>query len=156
MANASFKSTSPEAAVQAMVDAAMGPVDPPLHVRLRGDDLPFWNGIVRARARAEWTEVDLVVAAQLARCQCDIEKESEALDLEGTVVTNGRGTQVANARCAVLEQLARREMALLRTLRMGGRAAGDPRDEVGRRKIQQEAERIRQGMDDDEDNLLAS
>jgi hypothetical protein len=146
--------TSVETIVQAMADAAAGPLEPPAHVKLRDGDAPFWAGIVCARARSDWPAVDLVVAAQLARCQADIERESMALDDESTVLTNARGTQVANPRVMVLEQLARREMALLRTLRMGGRAAGDPRDDAGRRKAQADAAAIRESLEDEE--LLAS
>lgn len=146
--------TSVETIVQAMTDAAAGPLEPPAHVKLRDGDAPFWAGIVCARARSDWPAVDLVVAAQLARCQADIERESMALDAESTVLTNARGTQVANPRVMVLEQLARREMALLRTLRMGGRAAGDPRDDAGRRKAQADAAAIRESLEDEE--LLAS
>jgi len=139
--------------VQAMVNAAKGPPRCPSHVRLRPGDKPFWDGILCARARDEWTDTDLVVAAQLARCQFDIENESAELDSEGMVVTNDRGTKVANARVAVLEQLARREMALMRTLRMGGKVVGDPRSEIGRRKIEKQARELQQEIAEDE--LLA-
>lgn len=147
------RATSAEAAVKAMVDAAKGPPDVPAHVRLREGDEPFWRGVIGARARDEWTDADLVVAAQLARCQHDIETESLALEGESSVLTNARGTQVMNPRLAVLEQLARREMALMRSLRMAGRAAGDPRDEATRRKLQRQAETVRNELEDDE--LLA-
>lgn len=146
--------TSAEAAVKAMVDAAKGLPPAPAHVRLRDGDQPFLDGILRARARDEWSESDIVVAVQLARCQADIEREQTALDAGESVVLNARGTLVMNPRVTVLEQLARREMALMRTLRMGGRVAGDARDETGRRKIQREAERLREEIEDDE--LLAS
>lgn len=148
------KSDTVAAAIQAMTDVASGPPAVPTHVRLRDGDLPFWHGIIRARAYGEWTDADLVVAAQLTRCQADIERESQLLDDEGTVVTNERGTQICNPRVSVLEQLARREMALMRSLRMTGRVAGDTRDELGRRKIQRESEKIRAELEDDE--LLAS
>src|SRR3954463_13841355 len=114
--------TSAEAAVRAAVDAAKGPIKIPKHVSLRPEDVPFWDGIVRARTRDEWTGADLVVAGQLARVQWDIARESAALDDEGTVLKNDRGTQIMNPRVSVLEQMARREMALMRTLRMGGAA----------------------------------
>src|SRR4051812_42549173 len=111
------KAGSAEAAVRAAVNAANGLPPVPAHVRLRPEDLPFWDGIVRARTREEWTGPHLVVAAQLARCQRDIEVESEALQTEGTVLTKpGRGDTeipIANPRVTVLEQMARREMALL-------------------------------------------
>src|SRR4051812_27632861 len=108
------RSDSASSAVKAMVDAAKGPPTVPGHVALREGDQSFWDGIVRARARDEWTTPDLVVAAQLARCQADIETEQVELDREGTMVKNDRGTQVMNPRCAVLEQLSRRQMALMR------------------------------------------
>ena len=148
------RSDSANAAVNAMVNAAKGAPPVPEHVRLRDGDAPFSDGIISARARDEWTDSDLVVAAQLARCQHDIERESEALDGESTVVENKRGTQVMNPRVSVLEQLARREMALMRTLRMGGRVAGDSRDEAGRRKIEKESKALREELAEDE--LLAT
>ena len=147
------RADSASSAVKAMLDAAKGPPPVPEHVKLREGDAPFWDGILRARARDEWSDADLVVAAQLARCQRDIETQQEELDIEGSVVKNDRGTQVMNPRVSVLEQLARREMALMRTLRMGGRVAGDARDEAGRRKIQRDAERVKAELEDDE--LLA-
>lgn len=148
------KADTASAAVRAMVDAAKPPPEPPPHVRLRDGDRPFWDGIVRARGRDEWTDADLVVAAQLARCQADIERESAQLDDESTVIENARGTPVCNPRVSVLEQLARREMALMRSLRMGGRVAGDARDDAGKRRILRESERLRAELEDDE--LLAT
>ena len=144
---------SAEAAVQAAVNAANGPPKPPAHIKLRDADLPFWDGIVRARARDEWTATDLVVAGQLARCQRDIEVESAALEAEGTVVKNDRGTSVCNPRVSVLEQFARREMALMRSLRMGGRAAGDPRHDAAHRRLQNQADEVKEQLQDEE--LLA-
>ena len=151
------KSDTAAAAVQAMVGAAAGLPTVPAHVRLREVDRPFWDGIVRARARDDWTEADLVVCAQLARCQADIEAESLTLEGEGTVATNERGTPVVNPRVAVMEQLARREMALMRTLRMGGRVSGDGRDEAGRAKLQAQSRKVRGEIEaeNDEEALLA-
>ena len=148
------KSTSAESAVKAMIDAAKDSLNPPAHVTLRARDKPFWFGVIAARAREEWTDADLVVASQLARCQSDIEAERLALDLETTVVLNDRGTMCVNPRVSVLQQFAQREMALMRTLRMGGRVAGDARDEAGRRKLERNVKQTRQALRDDD--LLAS
>src|SRR5688572_26106481 len=104
---------SAEQAIQAHINAAKGPLQCPAHVTLRSGDEPFWEAVIRARARDEWTDCDLVVAAQLARCQSDIERESRALDEEGSTLKNDRGTMVANPRFTVLQQLAQREMALM-------------------------------------------
>lgn len=96
---------------------------------------------------------DLVVAAQLARCQADIESESQALETEGSVIENGRGTPVMNPRHAVLEQLARREMAMMRSLQMVGSARGKREDLEKGRKLQRQAEQVRKELADDD--LLA-
>ena len=149
-----LRADSAESAVKAMVDAAAGPLPVPSHVKLREVDLPFWDGVVRARARDEWSENDLVIAAQLARVQADIERESVLLDGEGTIVTNDRGTQVANPRCSVLQQFAQRQLALMRSLRMGGRVSGDAQKDAQRRKIQRQGEDAREELADEE--LLAS
>lgn len=138
-----------------MVNVAKGPIKPPPHVKLRPKDKPFWNGVVRARARDEWSDVELVVAGQLARCQRDIEVESELLEAEGSVVKNERGTSVANARVSILEQLARREMALMRSLRMTGRIAGDSRDMVGMRELERRAEESQKAVEEEGDGLIA-
>jgi len=153
MATKRNRSDSVASAVNAMINAAKGDIQPPSHVRLREGDHIFWVCVVRARARDEWTEADLVVAAQLARCLHDIEQEQSLLDSEGTVIANDRGTMVVNPRVSVLEQFARREMALMRTLRMGGKVPGeDPRSQAGARKIERDARKIKTDM---EDELLA-
>ena len=145
-----IKADTAEAAVKAALHAANGLPKPPAHVRLRPEDEPFWNGIVRAKTREEWVPCDLVVAGQLARCQRDIEVESLILEGEGTIVRNDRGTQICNPRVMVLEQLARREMALMRSLRMGGKAVGDPRLEQAGRKLQRRADNLQEEIENED------
>jgi hypothetical protein len=125
--------------VAAMVAVAQGELQPPANMPLREAAAEFWPAIISSRARAEWLPVDLVVAAQLAECQACIRQESVAVQVEGSVLKNERGTMVANPRQNILEALARREMALMRTLRMGGRIAGDTRDAAGQRRNEHEA-----------------
>lgn len=150
------RSDSVTAMISAMENASLPQLRPPKQCKLRKGDRPFWNSIVRARARAEWSEVDLVVAAQLARCQADIEREQSALDIESTVIENARGTSVMNPRVSVLEQLARREMALLRTLRMAGAVAGSAKDASRARSVEADARRARESLEEeDPDELLA-
>lgn len=149
------RADSAASAVKAMLDAAKPDIEVPDWVTLTESAKPFWVGVVRARARDEWQDVDLVVAAQLAQCQADIAEEDEALRAEGRVLRNERGTPVMNPRTTVLEQLARREMALMRTLRMGGRVAGDARDEMGKRQVERGARKARAEVEAEGDGLLA-
>lgn len=143
-------SNTAESVVRAAVNAAKPDLEPLAHTPLREHARRFWLGIVRARAREEWIEVDLVVAAQLAECQACIEDESLLLRAEGTVLRNERGTMVANPRANVLEALARREMALMRALRMGGRVAGDARDQSGARFAERSARNTREEVEGEE------
>lgn len=146
-------SNSASAAIQAAMNAASPLPNVPDHVRVRDKDRPFLSDILRSRARDEWMPADLVIAAQLARCQADIETESQTLEAEGSVIENQRGTPVMNPRHAVLEQLARREMAMMRSLQMVGSARGKREDLEKGRKLQHQAEQMREELTDDD--LLA-
>lgn len=137
-----------------MLDAGSALPVVPGHVKVRPGDAPFLDGILRARARDEWTSPDLVVAMQLARCQADIEKEQAMLENEGSVIDNFKGTPIVNPRHAVLEQLSRRELALLRALQMAGSPRGDKRDVEQSRNLQRQAEKTREFLADED--LLAS
>jgi len=150
------RSDSVTAMIGAMANAALPDLRPPRHCKLRKGDRPFWTGIIRSRARDEWSGTDLVVAVQLARCQADIEREQHLLDVETTVRENKRGTMVMNARVTVLEQLARRELALMRTLRLAGTVLGTARESAAARVAEDQARRARAEVEsDDEDELLA-
>ena len=145
---------SVDSAVVAMLNAAKDLPEVPAHCTLAPNELPFWLGVVRARALAEWTEAHLVVAVQLASCQAEIETERMALKVEGSILVNARGTQIMNPRVSVLEQFSRRELALMRALRMSGEALGNPRDQSGQRKIERDSRKLRAELEDDE--LLAT
>lgn len=126
------RSDSAEAAIEAMVDAS-ATVEPPAHLRLRDRDLPFWTGIVRARAREDWTDIDLAHAGNLARCMADIERVQAEIDFEGDTLTNDRGTVVMNPKHSLLETLSRRSIALCRALQVHAHAIqGDSRDQKKR------------------------
>lgn len=124
---------------------------PPAHIRLRNGDWPFWLGILRSRD--EWGEADLPVVAQLARAMADAEAEARKLQREGMVVLNAAGKPVRNVRFERVDQLIKLEMALMRTLGIGGRYAGDARDQRGRRAAQRQAERVQAELESEE--LLA-
>lgn len=142
-------SNTVDSQIRAMVNAAAPEILPPAHVRLRDKDKPFWSSIMSSRAREEWSKNDLIVAAQLARCQADIETESEIVDIEGSVVENARGTQIMNPRHSVLEQMARRELALMRALAMTSSTAGKNKEDLEKaRKIERTSALIREESED--------
>lgn len=128
---------------------------PPAHVQILADAMPYYRDIVRARAREEWNEHQLTVAAQLARCMADQDEVRAALVVEGWTVKNKNGTMVANPHVSISEQLARRQMALGRSLQMIGRAIGDPRAPAGKRKLEKNARDLRDEVADEGEDLLA-
>src|ERR1035437_4638042 len=103
------RSDSTTAALIAIENARKPPPAPPAHVKLRDSDKPYWDSIIAGRARDEWTPVSLVLAAQLARCQSDIETEQATLAAEGSVIAGK-----VNPRATVVDVLGKRQMALMR------------------------------------------
>lgn len=151
----SKRSDSVTAAIDAAVAVAQPELQPPEFVQLSEAAMKFWPGIIHARSRAEWREVDLVVAAQLASCQALIESESRMLEDEGMIVRNDRGTQIENPRNKVVQTLATREMALMRTLLMGGKDAGDARNFKGARALESSARRNAEELQKEDESFLA-
>lgn len=150
------RSDSATAAVQAAVNVAKGDPMPPSHVVISPAAMPHYLHIVRARARDEWNDLQLTVAAQLAECFVEQEEERQEMAKEGRVLKNERGTMVANPRASILEQMARRQMALMRTLQMGGRTIGDPRKPLGPRAAESNARKLKEQIEqEEEDDLLA-
>ena len=133
------RSDSITAAVENMQS---GEIFPPEHVHLRECDWPFWTSIVRARAKQNWTDVDLESAANLARCKADIERLQLEITAEGDTVVNQRGTQIVNPKHSLLETLTRRAMALSRMLHVHAEATvGEARAEKKPNQAAQEAQK---------------
>lgn len=117
------RSDSAASAVKAAQAVAAGVIEPPTHVKLRDGDRPFWESLVRARARDTWNTADLENCANLARCKADIERITAEIESEGDIVVNERGTQIVNPKHALLETLTRRNMALSRMLHVHAEAS---------------------------------
>jgi len=105
------RSDGAKAAVQAAQNAALGPLEPPAYVTLRPQDKPFWEAIMRARARHTWDDADLVTAATLAKAQADIQTLQSQIDAEGYII-EGK----INPAAQMLETLSKRVTSLSRLL----------------------------------------
>jgi hypothetical protein len=149
--NRQTRSDSAAAALDAAKNAARPPLRPPSHVRLSVGAEDYFADIVRARAREEWNPHQLTIAAQMAECMADQDEVREELALSGWVVVNKKGTEVANPLVGINEALARRQMALGRSLQMVGRALGDPRKPLGKRAAEENARKLREEVEGEED-----
>lgn len=88
---------------QQIMQSALKGKAPPAYVNISEEQRPFWDAVIAARA--EWTEVDLVHAAALARAMAAIEEESTKLATEGTVIETKTGNQMLNPRIRALTAL---------------------------------------------------
>lgn len=155
MTNRKDRSDSATAAINAAKNAALPDLRPPVHVKLSADAEFYFADIVRARAREEWNEHQLTIAAQMAECMVQQDEMQAGIVLEGWTVMNARGTLVANPRVGINEALARRQMALGRSLQMIGRTVGDPRGPTNKRKNEKAARDARGEVLAEGNGLLA-
>lgn len=146
--------TSIDGQIKAMAHATMPELVPPAHMQLRPCDEPFWSGIIAARARDEWLECHLVTAVHLARCEADIERAQLEVDSQGSVIDNARGTPVVNPWVSVSEILARRRLALMRSLQITGRALGPADKNDTRRRVERDAKAAAREVEDESADLL--
>lgn len=160
--NRQARSDSAAAAINAAKAAASPDLRPPEHVQLSADAEPYFADIVCARTREEWNPHQLTIAAQMAECMVDQDAVRAELALDGWTRRNDKGTVVANPLVGISEALARRQMALGRSLQMIGRALGDPRKPVQKRQLEKNAREMAgevagEGVDgyDPDDDLLA-
>lgn len=155
------RSDSAAAALEAAKNAALPMLRPPAHVQVSASAEPYYADIVRARARSEWNPHQLTIAAQMAECMVEQDEVRALYALEGWTVVNAKGTVVANPLVGIAEALARRQMALGRSLQMIGRALGHPDKPKGKRMLEDQARGLREELEDEEgqpaggDGLLA-
>ena len=152
----SVHADSVTAAIAAAQAAAAGDIPPPSFMALRDGDVPFWNAVTRARARDEWTEADLIAAVELAQTMADTAAERALLSTEGSVLTNERGTPVANPRFSVLQSLAQRQMALRRALQLQPTVNGKTaRDMARKRETERRAREVQAGIEAEEAHMAS-
>lgn len=138
-------------AVQTMAAAARD-LEPPKHLKLRRGDMPFWDAVIKERAKSEWTDSDMAVAANLARAMADAERiAGYPVDRAGNVKLSSLIETIE-----LSDKLARRIVTLRRALGLDNRAKnGEQRDVNKRREHAMAIEGGHNPMADDGDGLLA-
>ena len=151
MAGRKQRIDSATAAVEVMVKAARD-IQPPAHAPLDDDALPFWDDIIAARAKSEWSGHDLACASDLANAMAMLVENRRKLRIEGEVLAPEGGKEFANPRVAVVHGLHAQIKAARQSLNIHGRAAGEARD-VGARRKQAKAIEAANPLEDED--LLA-
>lgn len=151
MAGRKQRIDSATAAVEVMVKAERD-IQPPAHAPLDADALPFWDDIIAARAKSEWSGHDLACASDLANAMAMLVENRRKLRAEGEVLTTDKGAAQANPRVSVVHGLHAQIKAARQSLNIHGRAAGEARDVASRRA---QAKEIEAGSPLAGDDLLA-
>jgi hypothetical protein len=136
----------------ATMAAATRDLSPPKHLKIRRGDLPFWDAVIAERAKSEWTDADLAVAANLVRAMADAERLAAfSVDKGGNI-----NTVMLLKTVELSDKIARRIVTLRRALGMDNRAKnGEQRDVNRRREHAKDIEAGHNPMADDGDSLLA-
>lgn len=136
----------------AVMAASTRDLSPPKHLKLRRGDQPFWDSVIAERAKSEWTDADLAVAANLARAMADAEKLAAfSVDRGGHVKVT-----VLIQTIELSDKLARRIISLRRALGLDNRSKnGEQRDVTKRREQAKEIEVGHNPLAEDDDGLLA-
>jgi hypothetical protein len=151
MAGRKQRIDSTTAAVEVMVKAARD-IQPPAHAPLDDDALPFWDDIISARAKSEWSGHDLACASDLANAMAMLVEQRRILRKDGVTTVGPKGALMAHPRVSVVHGLHAQIKAARQSLNIHGRAAGEARD-VGARRVQ--AKEIEAGSPLAGDDLLA-
>ena len=151
MAGRKQRIDSATAAVEVMVKAARD-IQPPAHAPLEDDALPFWDDIIAARAKSEWSGHDLACASDLANAMAMLVEQRRILRKDGVTTVGPKGALMAHPRVSVVHGLHAQIKAARQSLNIHGRAAGEARD-VGARRAQ--AKEIEAGSPLAGDDLLA-
>ena len=132
-------------AIQA-AQAVASEIPVPDSVTLREGDMPYWESIMHARSREEWTEADLLVAANLARSIADLEASSATLQTEGDVLVDEKGKSYRNPRFDIVETLHRRVIATYRSLQMQPTVNGKTARDMARKREDERKAREARGQ----------
>jgi len=101
----------------------------PQGVELRSDDeLIIWGQFTRARAREDWRDMDLILLAKVVRMEADIRQHQAAVEEQGVIIENQRGTPIPNPLLAIIDTVERRQLAVIRSMSLNQQASSiEPR-----------------------------
>jgi hypothetical protein len=141
------RASSAGAAAQAFKDVGTADtIAPPAEAGLGPNHSGVWRTIVRSRALKEWSEADLLSAAALCRGICRVFELEALVDAEGLTVAGAKGVRVMHPALAMINQIAAKNLALIRALRLdprslpGGRSDPTPSRDLERRTRELDAE----------------
>lgn len=128
------RSDSAAAKIAAFAGAANN-IEPPKP--LADNEVIYWHDIVRARAREDWTAIDLMHAWNLAKLMAYIEATHKEIAEQGMTLVNGKGTPVNNPALARLETLSRLALSYSTKLHVHAEATVGKSEDSAKRATKQ-------------------
>ena len=96
----------------------------PQGVELRSDEeMVIWGQFTRARAREDWRDMDLLLLAKVVRMEADIRQHQAAVEEQGVIIENQRGTPIPNPLLAIIDTVERRQLAVIRSMSLNQQAS---------------------------------
>ena len=96
----------------------------PQGVELRSEDeMVIWGQFTRARAREDWRDMDLLLLAKVVRMEADIRQHQAAVEAQGVIIENQRGTPIPNPLLAIIDTVERRQLAVIRSMSLNQQAS---------------------------------
>ena len=96
----------------------------PQGVELRSEDeMVIWDQFTRARAREDWRDMDLLLLAKVVRMEADIRQHQAAVEAQGVIIENQRGTPIPNPLLAIIDTVERRQLAVIRSMSLNQQAS---------------------------------
>lgn len=133
----------------AIMQEALAGIRPPAGLELRPQDEKFWKMITEARA--QWTDVDLVHAYNLARTFADIMELRDLIDIEGYTTPNANGGVSVHPNVRILETLMGRATSLSSKIQVHAAATiGEVENTRKKNALKQSMVKTLQEMDDDD------
>jgi hypothetical protein len=104
-----------------------GGIDPPPGVELETAELrQIWDQFTRARAPADWRDLDLLLLTKAVRFEAKIRECDRLLEKTGMMIKSGSGTPIKNPVIEIADGYLRQQLAIIRTMSLGTNGQ-DPR-----------------------------
>ncbi len=135
---ATKRSTSKQANVNNVQAALEKTTPPPEGGKLNPEELAIFDLYAQGKARDDWFPHELMQLCQLAKLTHLFNESKEALDLEGSVIVNAKGTLVQNPLFSVVDSLIRSQLALTRSLNLSSASGQKKEQNTARAKKQKD------------------
>ena len=88
----------------------------PVEVVFTDSEKMLWSSFTRARGADHWRDMDLILLVKVVKNESRIRAAQDALDAQGIIIENQRGTQIMNPLMTAIDTLQRQQLALIRSM----------------------------------------